>query len=414
MIKKLRFHFILNSLLSVFALLFVILGTINVVNYSLVANDADKVTQIIADNGGAFKEMEPPKEGSNPPAPVGPNSPETAMSTRYFTVKIVKDNDNYSYELFAYKIIALSQEECLEWGKSIYANKKNKTGWKEYTYRYRIYSDQEVKHVKYVTVIDQGREILPSQRVLLGSIIGGLSGTLIAFVILFFLSKLFFKPLEDSLRKQKRFIDDAASELKAPLSVISMNNDIIENSQGENEETKAIRKEIRDLTKLIWKLETLSKMENLKDEDLERKDIALSQSAIQLGEKYQDLFKKVHKELEIEVASDITYKGDELKMNQLFTILLDNAMKYSLTKAKLELFKEDERVVIRITNDGQDIQEGPLDIVFERFYRLESSKKGKIEGNGIGLSVAKEIVRLHKGRIYANGKDGEFIIKVEL
>ena len=83
-------------------------------------------------------------------------------------------------------------------------------------------------------------------------------------------------------------------------------------------------------------------------------------------------------------------------------------------KEKIFLKKEGERVVVICENDASNIQEGSLDRVFERFYRSDEARSSGIEGSGIGLAIAKEIIVIHKGRIFAYGKQGHFQIKAEL
>ncbi len=409
MIKKLRFKFILYSVLSVFALLVLILSTINIVNFNMVASDADNITQMIADHDGGF---EPNKEREPRPGSMGPDSPDTPMSTRYFTVRLSK-NEDIAYELIHYNISALSKETCLKWAEELSKNKA-KTGWKDFSYRYRLYDDKNNKDVSYVTVIDQGRELLPSLRVLIASVIGGVSGTLITFLAILLVSKKFIKPIEDTYHKQQRFVADASYELKTPLTIISMNNEILELEQGENEECKAISKEIKHLNKVLDNLANLALLDGTLPEKINKNNFVISDSVNQIAEKYISSFNKLHKKLDVNIVPDLVYKGDKDMIMQLIDILLDNALKYSTSEASLDLRREDERIIIIQTNDRKDIKDGPLDIVFEKFYRFEADRNSKVDGSGLGLSIAKDIVNLHKGRIYAKGNEGKFIIKVEL
>ena len=71
-------------------------------------------------------------------------------------------------------------------------------------------------------------------------------------------------------------------------------------------------------------------------------------------------------------------------------------------------------MIIVVRNDAERIPDGNLDVVFDRFYRLQEARASKVAGTGIGLSMAKEIVNLHHGKITATGKDGVFEIKAVL
>ena len=98
-------------------------------------------------------------------------------------------------------------------------------------------------------------------------------------------------------------------------------------------------------------------------------------------------------------------------IRQLLSILLDNAVKYAKTQVEFHLYTNGNRTTIKVKNDA-DVPEGSLDRVFERFYRSDEARV--TEGNGIGLSIAMEIVKTLGGRISAKGENGFFIIKVEL
>ena len=102
-------------------------------------------------------------------------------------------------------------------------------------------------------------------------------------------------------------------------------------------------------------------------------------------------------------------------IRRLFGILLDNALKYSLTETSFSVLGSANRIVIRSENDAEGLEEdGPLDRVFERFYRSDAARASNAEGSGIGLSMAKEVVSKHRGRISAKAEGGHFIIKAEL
>ena len=103
-----------------------------------------------------------------------------------------------------------------------------------------------------------------------------------------------------------------------------------------------------------------------------------------------------------------TSQGSEKTIRQLTGILMDNAIKYSSDKGSiiLTLKKKGKKVLLSVYNDAEDLPQGKLDVLFERFYRLDSSRNSGTGGSGIGLSVAKAIVQAHKGKISAENKNG--------
>ena len=427
MINKLRWKFILYAELSIFALLTVILVSINAVNFGLVASDADKITYEIALNGGSFGPGRDHHEPGNPnesvegdildgrdqerPFPdidLGPNNPEMRDSVRFFTIQI-DENGIATIPTDSFHINVVSQEEAIAWGKELLGTEK---GWSHVYYRYRCYQLSNNPGYTYVTVIDQSRELSPSYRVLNASIIGSVAGLAISFLVLFFASKWFVAPLVASDKKQKRFISDASHELKTPLTIISANAELLELEHGENENITTIHNQVRRLTTIIRQLNDLAKLE---EETLlsEKFDIcAVADEAIQ---NFSASFKNKNIDFQCELPEgELIVQKNESAVRGLFSILLDNAAKYGLTHANLKIYQQESRVVIRISNDARNIEDGPMDRVFERFYRSDEARGNNIEGSGIGLSIAKAIVTKLGGRIYAKGKDGEFIIKVEL
>ena len=114
------------------------------------------------------------------------------------------------------------------------------------------------------------------------------------------------------------------------------------------------------------------------------------------------------KNLTLEIEENISYQGSEKSIRQLTGILMDNAIKYSSDKGSimLTLKKKGKKVLLSVYNDAEDLPQGKLDVLFERFCRLDSSRNSGTGGSGIGLSVAKAIVQAHKGKISAENKNG--------
>ena len=98
-------------------------------------------------------------------------------------------------------------------------------------------------------------------------------------------------------------------------------------------------------------------------------------------------------------------------MTQLISLLIDNAMKYSSEKGSIELrLRRGKHIELEVRNTCDNIPEGDLDKLFDRFYRADTSRNRKSGGYGIGLSVARAIVTSHGGSIEAL-RDGDNIIR---
>ena len=213
--------------------------------------------------------------------------------------------------------------------------------------------------------------------------------------------------MEESIRKQKRFITDASHELKTPLTIIDANTEIMEMESGESQWTKSTRKQIQRLTGLVQQLVTLSRL----DEEKGLQDIAefdLSEAVSESVQPYGALAQTKEKHLTLNIEGGLMYTGDEKSIRQLSGILMDNAVKYSSEKGNitLTLKKKGKKILLEIYNDADGLPQGKLDVLFERFYRLDSSRNSGTGGSGIGLSVAKAIVQAQKGKITAENKTG--------
>ena len=220
--------------------------------------------------------------------------------------------------------------------------------------------------------------------------------------------------------------------------------------EGENEWTISTRKQVARLTSLTEKL--VFCREWMKEATkLEMLEFSLSDAILDTAEPFKAIARTKGKKLTIDVTDGILYTGDEKTIRQLVSILLDNAMKYSgcssvsfeksninkknLNKTKslikppkqqndcvttIDLVPEIELTmrpsgknrIITVWNtvdETANIKKGRQDMLFERFYRTDTSHNSKTGGFGIGLSAAYAIVKAHKGKITAESKDGRSI-----
>ena len=405
MLKKLRLKFIISAISSVTIFLGLILMIVNLINYSNVADQADMVTSKLIEEGGKFNpEFKPNDEFI--PKDFNDERKEMRFDTRYFSVKLTKKGEIIATNI---NTISYTEAEAQEFALSVYEN-YGKTGWLG-DFRYRV--SEKVDGEVIVVAADFSRELAPSRTVLYTSLIVFGAGLLLSLIFLIGISNIVINPVKDAIEKQKEFISNASHELKTPLTVISANNELIEIRDGESEETDTISRQIRKLSMLVKSLNNLANIDEI-DKIVEFKKINLSNLLTESIEPFKELFNKDGKELSLNIEKDIEYKGNESYLKELFSIIIENAYKYTKSKAEISLKLEENRITILEKNDGEDIKDGNLDEIFERFYRSDDVRAKAIEGSGLGLSIAKEIVSLHGGRIKAKGEDSNFVIKVEL
>lgn len=407
--NKARKKFTIYAVLSIFVLLTVLLTILNAVDFTRASEDADHLTASIAANHGSLKHNEKQNPifnngemrfgNNNRMGPLGPDSPEMTSSLRYFTFAFDKDGKAQTIE---FRMSAVSEQDAEQWAKSLL---NETTGWTNSTYRFRVYEDDGKT---FVTVIDQGRELIACYRLLNCSVVGEIIVLLISFLLLMFFSKLFFKPIEEADRKQKQFISKLEAEFKMPLTVINANTEALERESGSTEITKAINRQVRKMTKLVKELGTLSVFE---EGDVSVSPVALSNLLKVLLDNKQSRFAEKGLTLETEIDDNVVFSGDEEAFKKAISELISNSLHYGLTRAYFSLKQQNGRITLIQMNDTT-LQSGSCDQVFDRFIRLENADN--IEGAGLGLSYVKDIVTAHNGRVSARVNNGSFTLRIDL
>lgn len=400
MIKRLRKKFIVITMCSVVAVLTLIIGSINIAVYKNIDAETNQLLEIIALNGGTFPRTDERK-------PNEPNSiindydlsPETPFNTRYFTVTL--NDSGKAIIVDTGKIAAVSTSEAKKFAETLAAANRAKG----YYSGYKFCTSQINNNTLYI-FLDCTSQLNSFYSFLLSSVVVSLLGIILVFLLVFFLSKLAVKPVAESYEKQKRFITDAGHEIKTPLTIIDAGADVIEMENGESEWTQSIKNQVKRLTSLTEKLVFLSKM----DEDNTKLTVSrfsLSNAAQETVASFDAVAITKNKMLTAIIQPDITYNGDEAMIKQLFSILLDNAMKYSDTNGiiSFSLRQNGKYKEIIVANSVEKIEKGKHDEFFERFWRNDQSRNSKTGGHGIGLSAAKAIVNAHKGKITAQSRD---------
>lgn len=403
-------RFLLYAMLAIFVLLTVLLAVINGTNFTMAAEDADRITELIAgqngelrtgasDQRGGFRggrtEGGFPRDGFSAFDRMGPDSPELTETMRFFTVRVDRDG---SAQLVAYRISAVSESEAIAWAESLLGET---TGWTNQSYRYRVYRQDGAT---YVTVIDQSRELLPCYRILIISLIGELVGILVSFVALFFAAKRLFRPIEEADRKQKRFIADAESEFKVPLTVISANAERIECESGPSDATRAIHKQVNRMTDLVRKLGRLALFaEN---------DCATVSLSDVMNDALRDangLLAAKGIAVSTSIEPNVSVQGNREALASVAKELIENAQKYAKTQASFTLRTEQQRITLTAANDT-DLPDGSYEQVFDRFTTLSNGAGG----SGLGLAHVKDVVKAHDGRVFAAVENGTFVLRIDL
>jgi len=245
---------------------------------------------------------------------------------------------------------------------------------------------------------------------------------LLSFAAGYYLAGKTLTPIEKAMNKQKRFIADAGHELKTPLTALHTSIEVALRDKNLNlKEARKVLKsgldDVEGLNKLANDLIRLNLYQvgnGVSSERVNTKKIMAN-----VRKKISPLAKKRGVRVGYEVK-DFNIKANKESLEKLITILLDNAVKYTSKggKVKLNIRKRSRSAIITIEDSGVGIAKKDKRRIFERFYRVDSSRsKDKVEGYGLGLSMAKQIIELHKGTISVKsklGKGSTFIVKLPI
>ena len=221
-------------------------------------------------------------------------------------------------------------------------------------------------------------------------------------------------PLKEAYDKQKQFAADASHELRTPLAVIMASAELLlADPSIQNpflrQVLEDLKSEVKKMTNLVSDLLMVARSDNnaLKVK-IQRVD--LSEILQQVVRTMIPIAEKKNIRLAGENFDKIIINADEQKIKQLAIILVDNAIKYTpeggTVLVSLESFNL-ERAVFAVMDSGIGIAPEDLDKVFERFYRVDKARSREMGGNGLGLAIASEIVKIHEGKISVESKLGE-------
>lgn len=250
--------------------------------------------------------------------------------------------------------------------------------------------------------------------------IGSISLIFLLLISIYLTNKT-IKPIKETFEKQKQFIADASHELKTPLAIIRTNNSLVLSNKNLTVESQSkwlnyINNQIERMSELIDEMLSLAKLDANRGHD-EFVVFNLSKLLNNILLTFEAVIFENKIELESNIEEDISIKGDKESIKKVFTILLDNAIKYTNQSGKIDvdLRQEKNKIKIKVKNSGEGINKKDINKIFERFYRVDTSRARESGGYGLGLSIAKSIVENHNGKIYAEsnvGKDTTFIIEL--
>ena len=252
--------------------------------------------------------------------------------------------------------------------------------------------------------------------------------TIVAFfmlIIIFLISRFFanrsIQPIKEAFDKQKQFIADASHELKTPLTVINTNVDVLLSNKDDLIHNQSkwlyyIKSEAERMNKLTSDLLYLAQVD-YSDVKMIFSDFNLSEAVEHIILTMEGVVFENNIALHYDIEPNLIVSGNIEQLKQVIMIFLDNAIKYTDKKGKINLVlnKAHNKINLSVINTGKGIPEEHISKIFNRFYRTDKSRARDSGGYGLGLSIAKAIVEQHNGKISVKSiVDKETTFTIEL
>ncbi len=218
--------------------------------------------------------------------------------------------------------------------------------------------------------------------------------------------------IELAFNRQRQFAADASHELRTPLSVIQAESTLALGKERSADEYRksleVVSQEVDYMTTMLGNLLLMARSEAGK-EPFHFEKVNLKELLMELSPSVELRARDKGLEFDLSSLTDLTVDGDRVKLRQLFTNILDNAVRYTPAGGTVSVTfgSQEEFAVVNITDTGIGIAEEQLPFIFERFYRVDKARSRAEGGAGLGLGIAKHIAESHGGRIEVMSRVGK-------
>lgn len=399
MLRKLKIKFVVINMAIVSLMLGVILGLVYHSTQQNLEQESIAMMRSIA---------------ANPIRPGLPNELSGQVKLPFFTLELNDYDELLSADGGYYD---LSDERLLQTMIELAVRSGAQVGTLE-AYHLRFFRGIGPMN-RIIVFADMSSELATLQNLLRTCVAIGVLGFLGFLGISIALAQWAVRPVDRAWRQQKQFVADASHELKTPLTVITTNAELLKSPEYDAASKERFAGGILEVAThmrtLLEQMLQLARSDS--DQNRLRADkLDFSRLITELAFTYESVLYEKGLTLQYEIEPDCQIAGDRHLLTQVLDILLDNAGKYSHPESTvtIELKKlRRGRCRLRVANRGDPIGREDLKNIFKRFYRVDAARP--YNGSfGLGLSIAQNIVTLHKGRIWAESADGVNAFLVEL
>ena len=395
MFKQLQKSFVKSAMLSFTAVLLVVLVAVNVVNYRQTVDQVDHLVTMLVNNDGTFPDAPEggmaPKEHPEHGMPKGMEfRKDDQMATRYAVVRVANDTVQ---SVDRTHLVSLDEEALKELGLRIAQGTSTK-GW-EGSLRYQV---AKTDAGTMVVLVDANKETQQVSRLMMVTGAVFILCLAVVYVLVRLVSKRAIRPFVENVERQQQFIANASHEIKTPLAVLSANTDLLAMMGTEAKFVDSNKRQIKRLNSLVEQMLILSRYDE-GEAAATKEEVDLVAVTKTIVEEILPVLNEKGLQVEFTGEAQTLVTTNKSAMTELIRILLDNAMKYTVGEPVITV--EAKRNQLAIGNETEPMTKEQVSQIFDRFYRVDSSRNRTTGGSGLGLSIAQKIAETNDVQLTA-------------
>ena len=412
MIRKLRVRFVSIMMVIVCTMLIIIFGLVVHRTHSRIREDGLRMMENAAYAPmGTLSDRNPKRKDENK---------TMNILLPFFRVLIDADGKIVDMDGDYYDLTQEGSEAVLEELVSAVTASEEKVGdLRDYNLRY-YRSGARKWDGQIIIFMDISSEIVTMQNLYRTCVIIGLGSFASFLVISIFFARWAVRPVEEAWAQQRQFVSDASHELKTPLTVILTDAEMLKSPRFDEAHKAQFVENILTMSNqmrgLVESLLQLARVDSGAIQKMPLQTIDLSGLVSDELLTFDALFFEKGLTLAEDITDGITIHGSPQHLKQVVEILLDNAQKYASPQGTVQVTLQKSgahHCLLSVSDPGDPIRPEDLKKIFQRFYRIDEARAMN-HSYGLGLSIAENIVKNHKGRIWAESAEGINTFRVEL
>ncbi len=398
MIRRLRIKFVCINMAIVTILLCAIFATVLYFTKCNLEQESIRMMQAVA---------------SDPLRLGRPDEPRGSIRLPYFAVQLGASNEMLAvgggyYDLTDYELLGELVSQSTNSAQQIGV-------LPEYNLRFcRV----ATPNAQCIVFADMSSEVSTMNSLIQNCLLVGAASFFAFLLISFLLARWAVRPVETAWAQQRQFVADASHELKTPLTVVLANAELLQSEEQDEEARARFSRNIlvmsRQMRGLVESLLELARADS-GDTQTSFAPVDLSALVSDATLPFEPICFEKGRELVSNLEDGICVRGSDVHLRQLVDILLDNAQKYAAGTGPIlvTLRRRHRHCLLSVENPGEQIPADELKNIFKRFYRVDKARS-RDGSYGLGLSIAERIVQSHRGKIWAESRNGVNTFFVEL